>query len=79
MPSIIINNKNESINVKNYRTLTELLPVIKESYIHDGESLTSIAVNGINVIKNNEMKSQILLLMRLTLLKSVLLVKIASY
>ena len=54
MPSITINNKNESINITSYRTLTELLPAIRENYIHDGESLTSISVNGVNVIKNNE-------------------------
>jgi predicted lipoprotein len=54
MPSILINNKSESIDVNNYRNLTELLPAIKESYIHDGESLTSISVNGVNVIKNNQ-------------------------
>lgn len=54
MPSIIINDKDEAINIKSYRTLTELLPTIRENYIHDGESLTSISVNGVNVIKNNE-------------------------
>lgn len=54
MPEITINNRTEQIDVENYRTLTELIPVIKESYINPEQSLTAISVNGINIINKNE-------------------------
>lgn len=54
MPEITINNRSENIDVKSYRTLTELLPVIKESFVNASESLSGIAVNGVNIINNNE-------------------------
>lgn len=54
MPEITINNRTEQIDVENYRTLTELIPVIKENYINSEQSLTAISVNGINIINKNE-------------------------
>jgi hypothetical protein len=54
MPSITINNKNEHLDIKSYRTLTELLPAIRNNYISSGEFLTGISVNGIDLIKSNE-------------------------
>lgn len=54
MPEITINNRTEQIDVDNYRTLTELIPVIKENYINSEQSLTAISVNGINIINKNE-------------------------
>ena len=54
MPEIIINNKNQKMNLDSYRNLMELLPAIKDKYVHDGEFLSSISVNGVNLITNNQ-------------------------
>lgn len=54
MPSIEFNNKKLNINTDSFRTLSELLPSIKNNHLSEGEYLASMTINGETLNKSNQ-------------------------